>query len=370
MNPPETDWRPDPRLIKVAAYAACGIVIGVAAVLLVTLLGRLSLVLFPVVLTLFLVRALTPPYKAMVRRGLPPAAGAALTLFGFLGLVAGLVYVVAPPVVAEAGDLGATLEDGLSEVENWLIESGSFDIDREDIDNFKEEVGERARSVAEGSTETVARGARLLIEVVVGVVLALILTFFGLKDGDRFVVWVTSKVPEDRRRDASLAGGASWAAIGGYLRGAAILGLVEGIIIGGTMALVGAKLVIPVALLTVAAAFIPLVGATVAGVVAVLVTLATAGFGPALTVAIVAVLVQQFDNDLLAPVIYGKALSMHPVTILLVITTGTALFGFPGTVLAVPAVGAILNAVAAVRSEHGGDPPLGLVGPEPDDPPA
>lgn len=361
MTTPEIDWRPDPRVVKVAAYAGCGIVIGVALVLLTMLLGQLSLVLFPVVLALFITRALTPPYRAMVGRGVPPAAGAALAVFGLLGLVAALGYAIAPPVSDEFGDLGTTLEEGLTEVENWLIDNSSLDITRQDIDEFKEEIGQRSREVIEGSTDSVARGARLLIEGLVGVVLALILTFFALKDGDRFLDWVRSKLAPDRRHEASLAGGASWGAIGAYLRGAALLGLLEAVVIGIAMAVVGAKLVIPVMLLTFAAAFVPIVGATVAGVIAVLVTLATVGFGPALAVAVVALVVQQLDNDLLAPVIYGKALAMHPVTILLSITTGTALFGFAGTILAVPVVGSVLNAVAAVRANRGDRAPLGLL---------
>lgn len=348
-----------------AAYAACGIVVGIALVLLTKLLGQLSLVLFPLVLSLFITRALTPPYKAMVSRGMPPAAGAALAVLGFLALVGGLGFLIAPPVADEFGDLGSTLEEGLAEVEDWLIESTPLDIDRDDIEGFKEDIGDRSREVFEGSTDTVARGARLLVEALVGVILALILTFFALKDGDHLLAWVTSKVPESRRNEAGLAGGASWGAIGAYLRGAALLGLLEGVVIGLTMGLVGAKLVIPVMLLTFAAAFVPIVGASVAGVVAVLVTLATAGLGPAITVAIVALVVQQLDNDLLAPVIYGKAMAMHPVTILLSITTGTALFGFAGTILAVPLVGSVLNAVGAVKASRGDpDPPLGLVGSE------
>src|SRR3546814_3868656 len=93
-----------------------------------------------------------------------------------------------------------------------------------------------------------------------------------------------------------------------------LLGLVEGAAIGITLALVGAELAWPVALLTFVAAFVPIVGAVLAGVVAILVALATAELGGAIVVAIVALVVQQLDNDLLAPVVYGRALQMHPVS--------------------------------------------------------
>jgi predicted PurR-regulated permease PerM len=138
----------------------------------------------------------------------------------------------------------------------------------------------------------------------------------------------------------------AWETIGGYLRGSGLLGVVEALIIGGTMAVAGAELVAPVMVLTLAAAFVPMVGAVVAGIVAVLVTLATASFTAALIVGGVAIVVQQLDNDLLAPVIFGKALSLHPLIILFAVVGGGALFGFAGTVLAVPVTAVIVNVAA------------------------
>jgi predicted PurR-regulated permease PerM len=188
-----------------------------------------------------------------------------------------------------------------------------------------------------------------VVEVVVSLVLALVLTFFAIKDGSLLQSWARTVVPRRRRSQADEVARSAWSTMGGYLRGSAMLGLLEGAIIGGAMTLVGARLALPVALLTFAAAFVPLVGATVAGVIAVLVTLASAGLTEALIVALVALLVQQFDNDLLAPWIFGKALSLHPVVILLAIAAGTALFGFVGTLLAVPVTAIAIDAVAIFR---------------------
>ena len=106
-------------------------------------------------------------------------------------------------------------------------------------------------------------------------------------------------------------------------------------------------------------------GAVAAGVIAVLVTLAAGGVVPALIVGVVALLVQQLDNDLLAPWIYGKSLELHPVVVLLAIATGTALFGFAGTVLAVPVTATVLTSIAALRDDGGGAPDDG--GGAPDD---
>jgi len=124
---------------------------------------------------------------------------------------------------------------------------------------------------------------------------------------------------------------------------------VEAIVIGAAVWIVGGGLVAAVAVITLLGAFVPIVGAVVAGIVAVLVTLATAGTTQAVIVAAVALAVQQLDNDLLAPVIYGKSLRLHPLVILLGIASGTALFGFVGALLAVPTISVTINVIDEAR---------------------
>ncbi|QXC62459.1 AI-2E family transporter [Aquihabitans sp. G128] len=352
MDAPAASWRPHPAILRFTAYAACTIVVGYASKLVLELLTQLSIVLFPVITALFLTRVLAVPGNWLRRRGWPPALAAASVLVGFLVLVAGLVMAVVPPVVHEFSDFGTTIDKGTQQIEDWLVEDSAFDVKRKDVEDFKDDLTKRSKTTLENSTDTIARGARLVIEALVSLILSLVLTFFAIKDGPEFQRWMTGLVPRRRRPHAKELANASWVTLGGYLRGAALLGILEAVVIGGAMFFAGAHLVVPVMLLTFAAAFIPLVGATVAGVLAVLVTLASAGLAQAVVVAIVALVVQQLDNELLAPWIYGKALSMHPVVILLSITAGTALFGFVGTLLAVPFTAIAMDSVAIWKREH------------------
>ncbi|HMJ78636.1 MAG TPA: AI-2E family transporter, partial [Iamia sp.] len=259
--------------------------------------------------------------------------------------------------------LGPTLDEGVTEIEDWLVEDSPWDLTHADVENAREDIVERARDALRHSEDQVTKGVQTVVTGLAGLLLATILTFFALKDGPRFVHWLDERTPKARRPHVRVVAQAAWAALGGYLRASALLGLLEAIVIGGTMAIMGAGLVIPVMILTFAAAFVPLVGATVAGVIAVLVTLAAGGLVPALVVAVVAVLVQQLDNDLLAPWIFGKNLELHPVVILLSIAAGTALFGFAGTVMAVPVTATVLTSIAALRSqvdlEGAADPDVG-----------
>jgi putative heme transporter len=347
-------WFPHPVILRTALYAACFIVIGVAAYLAVSLLSTLGLVLFPVVIALFLTRVLSIPAGWLRSRGLGAGAATGITMVAFLLTLVGFITLIAPPIVDEFRDLGPTVDEGLSEIEDWLVEDSGFDVSRGDIEDAKDSLDERVNRAIEDSESEIARGAQLALSGFAGLLLAFILTIFAVKDGPKLQDWALRWTPEGRRDEVATVCRSGWASLGGYLRGSSLLGLVEAMVIGATMAIVGSGLVLPVMLLTFFAAFIPLVGATVAGIVAVLVTLATEGLFPALIVGIVAIVVQQLDNDILAPWIYGKSLSLHPAVVLLAITTGTALFGFVGTVLAVPITATVVTAFVDLRELRAG----------------
>ncbi len=339
-----------PALERLAAWSWRLLVIGAVGAVVLWLIGRLWVVLLPLVVAAFLSRILAAPMRRVRRLGWPPGIAAAVVLLGFLVLLAGVATLVGVAVVDESDQVGPTVSEAVDDLEDWLVEDSPFDVDRADIATFREDAGASVQRALRTSSGSLVSGAVLFVEVLVGLLLGLIVTFFVLKDGERFVAWARSLIPAPRRELAGRMAGRAWATLGGYLRGAALLGVVEATIIGVTLALVGAELVVPMATVTFAAAFVPFVGAIVAAVLATLVALATAGTTEALIVLGVAVLVQQLDNDLLAPVVYGRALDLHPVLVLLAIAGGGAMFGIAGSVLAVPVIAVLINVVSEART--------------------
>jgi predicted PurR-regulated permease PerM len=233
--------------------------------------------------------------------------------------------------------------------EDWLVDDSPFDLSRADVQSIRQRAAREFDNLTRSSDGDVAEQATLVAEVFTGSILALILTFFMLRDGRRFADWIARQGDGDRQQRVRRSLDAAWTTLAGYLRGAALLGVVEAAVIGLTLWITGASLIAPVMVITVLGAFIPLVGAVLAGVVAVLVALVTAGTGAAIAVAIVAIVVQQLDNDLLAPLIYGRALHLHPVVVLLSVVAGGALLGLTGTILAVPVVAVAANATREYR---------------------
>ena len=340
-----------PLVYRAGAYAWRLIGIGIVGWALLKLLTALWVLLLAAAVATLLGRALDPVASRLRSRGMPRALVAATTLLGFLALMAGILVILVPLIVDEFEDLGPTLEQAVDDVEDWLVDDSPFDVSRQDIDDFREEARTRVSDTLESQSGTIVSGTLVAFEIVTGIVLALITTFFLLKDGDRFSRWLLGFVPDDRQHLTTRVAARSWRTLGGYLKGSATLGVIEGTAIGLTVWLVGGALAVPVAVITFFAAFLPFVGAVLAGSVAVLVTLVTAGFGPAVIVLIVAVLIQQFDNDLLAPIVFGKNLQLHALVVLAAIVGGSTLFGLFGAVLAVPVTAVVINALAEWRDD-------------------
>lgn len=348
----DVERRVHPAIVLLGGYAWRLIVMGVVLVALLWLIGQVRVTLLALVVGTLLSRALMPVSDALRRRGLPPALASLVALLGFLATVGATLTLIGIAVVNAADDIGPTVTEAVDDIETWLVQDSPFPIDEDDVNRFRRNLGSDIRDILGSSDTDVAAGVFAAFEVIVGLLLGLVLTFFFVKDGRRFADAAIARISQERQAAARRMASRAWETIGGYLRGAAILGVVEGVIIGATMWLVGSELAVPMGALTFMGAFVPFVGAIVAGLLSVLVTMATAGFGAAVIVAVVAVAVQQFDNDLLAPVIYGRALSLHPVVILLAITAGGSLFGLLGTFLAVPVTAVLINVWTAARDDE------------------
>lgn len=352
-----------PRWLEVAtAWSWRLLVVGLAVVAGGVVAARLRIVLLPIGIALLLTTVLFPVRRLLTDRGVPLALAMLGTVVVFFGTITLVGWVIVPPLIDEFSGLDTTLEAAADDVSEWLV-NGPLNLDRGVVADARTRI-EQSATDARLSEGALIDGATLAGELLAGLLLSLVVTFFLVKDGPDLQRALLSRFPERRQVQLRAAGNGAWGALGGYLRGAAALGALEGAVIGITMFLVGADLAIPVAALTFLAAFFPFVGAIAAGVIAVSVTLVTSGTAPAAVVAVVAVVVQQLDGDLLAPVIYGRALQLHPLTVIVALTTGAAIAGIVGAFIAVPLVAVALRANAAVReldtvdttAEQGGTP--------------
>src|SRR3712207_3294358 len=170
--------------------------------------------------------------------------------------------------------------------------------------------------------------------------------------------WITGFVRPERRGAWDEVGARVYAALGGYVRGIALVGLVDAILIGVALLIIGVPLVVPLMLLTFVGAFLPLIGAFIAGLAACLIALVFNGVVAALLVLGAIVLVQQVEGHLLYPLLMGRTVHLHPAVILLALGVGGIIAGIVGVFLAVPVAGVISVLLGYVRREPPPESPV------------
>lgn len=322
------------------------LVLAIAAVLLYAA-ATLKLVVIPVLITVIIAAAVSPVVRSLKRRGWPDAATAWAAMLTGLGTISLVIWLVVRGFRREWDELVQAAEEGVGELEAWLG-SGVLGLSADQIETIRREIVEFLTSdtVSSGALS----GAVVAVEVVAGIFLGLVILFFLLKDGSRIWAFLVSPLPVVSKARAVRIGTRAVDVLGGYVRGTAVVALVDAVVIGVALVVLGVPLALPLATVVFLGAFIPLVGATVAGTLAALVALVANGPVSALIVVAVIIAVNQIEGDLLAPIVLGRAVRLHALAILLALTAGTILAGIIGALLAVP-----LTAVGwtVVREWHG-----------------
>lgn len=318
-------------------------------------LVQLRLVVLPVLAALFAATVLVPPARWLRRRGWPSSLATLAVMAGAAGLMAAVIAAIGRAVADELDDLGRSARQGLEEVVEWLA-AGPLGLSEQQIERALDQGLERLRDNGDLLAGGLLSGAVALAEALVGLLLAAVLLFFFVRDGERIWAWVVDLCPARRRADVRELGRRSWATLGAYVRGVSIVALVDAVLIGIALALIGVPLVVPLMVLTFFGAFIPLVGALVAGSAAALVALVSQGVVPALLVLVAITLIQQLEGDLIYPQVVGRALSLHPVAVLLAITAGAVVAGVVGALLAVPAAAVVWTVASYFTDRRVPDP--------------
>jgi putative heme transporter len=348
--------RPDRDLAKgidllprwVRKLALYGLVVVIAAAV-VYVLAKVVKLLAPVVLAiaagLLLAALLGPLVELLHRRKVPRWAAALLAVVGGLAVVAGTFVLVGIAAANEFEALVDRAASGINEIRDWLIE-GPLGLEEEQISSAIDQAVQRLQSAGPASLA----GAATVLEILGSALLAIVLLFFLLKDGPSGWRWFLGAFSDDGTRDrADRAGRAGWQTLTGYVRGIVVIAAIDAVGIGVALALIGVPLAVPLAVVTFFACFVPILGATLAGAVCVLVALAANGPTDALLVLAAVIIVQQAEGNLLEPLIMGRAVRLHPAIVLIAVAAGTLIAGVSGALLATPLVAVAYRMVLATR---------------------
>jgi predicted PurR-regulated permease PerM len=346
-----------------AAWTWRLLLIGLGIYIVGRIFHRIELVAFSVILALFLTAVLHPLEKRL-RRWLPgpKSLPAALALLIGVAALVGIGWFVTWQIDSHSTQLGNQITQFVDKTRNWL-RTGPLHLKSIDIDkltsNITDFVKKHQSALISGAIETV----RKVVEALGALLLILLSTFFMLRDGELIWQWVLRLTPTAAHKRLDVAGRVGWRSFGGYMRGQLIIALFHGISVMIVLFVLRVPLAAALGVLIFLGSFVPLIGLTVTGALAVAVAMLEHGVGAGIAVAIAIVVLVQLEAHLLQPIVMSRSVELHPLAIALVVLTGTLLAGIPGALISVPLAAFLNTTVRALRA------PLPDESPPPDPPP-
>jgi putative heme transporter len=290
-----------------------------------------------------------------IRRGL----GSGIVVLGGLALVVTMLAFAGQQVASGANDLATQVSDGLGEVKNWL-QTGPFHVSDRQINDYiqkaQDSLSKKAQSGAFLSQVTNIGSA--LTHILAGLFLVLFSTYFFLADGERIWSWFVRIAPRAARARVDSSGRVAWISLTQFIRATVIVAVTDAIGVMIAASILQVQFVLAIGVLVFLGAFVPIVGAFVTGVVAVLVALVSKGFVSALIMLGIVIAVQQLEAHVLQPFLLGRAVEVHPLAVILGIGAGVLVAGIIGALFAVPLV-AVGHVVAEYLREQPPEPEQG-----------
>jgi predicted PurR-regulated permease PerM len=339
------------RASRTLAIASAQLLLIAAALYLVFwVLGKLWSILLPIVLGLLIATVLWPATRFLRRHRWPPALAASVVLVVFLAAFGGIIAAIAPSVADQVTELADAATAALQDVQNWL-QGPPFNLGEDQIGDAVDSAINSIQGNAQDIAGYALSGVSAVGNGLINLILALVLVFFFLKDGPRWVPWLSAQTGHRAARHVAALNYKIWATLSEFIRQQALVGFIDAFFIGLGLWILNVPLVIPLAVLTFFGGFVPIIGAFVAGAFAVLVALVSNGFTTALIVLAIVIAVQQIEGNVLQPIIQGRGFNLHAAVVILAVTAGSSLAGIIGAFLSVPVAAIIAVIYRYVRDE-------------------
>jgi putative heme transporter len=340
-----------PLIHKGAAWSWRLLVILGFGVAVIWVIARLQVIVVPVALALMVTALMIPAVDFLDRRGAPRGGAVALVLLSGIAIVGGLLSFVVSQFVTGLPGLVDQVTQSIDSTRAWLIE-GPAHLSKDQITNAGNSAIEALRNNQAKLTSGALSTAATVTEIITGALLVLFTLIFFLHGGRNIWQFVTRIFPENVQGRVRDAGRAGFQSLIGYVRATFLVALVDAVGIGTGLAIMGVPLALPLASLVFLGAFIPLVGAVVAGFLAVVVALLAKGFVYALITLGLIIAIQQLEGHVLQPLVMGRAVSIHPLAVVLAIAAGAVLAGIVGALLAVPTVAFLNSAIRVLAARE------------------
>jgi predicted PurR-regulated permease PerM len=351
--------------LDLAAAWSWRLIVIVAALLgVLWTLRFLAVITLPLAISLLIAALATPMVNALRRVGLPQGLATGVVMILGISTVALMLTFVGQQVAQGATDLADSVVTGLDQVREWL-RTGPLHVSDSQLDRYIEGV-QGTITDSTGSGGVVSRLTEVgtaLGHVLAGFFIVLFSTYFFLSDGERIWSWLVRIAPRAARERVDASGRVAWVSLTQFVRATVLVALADALGIMLVAWFLGVPFVFAIGVLVFLGAFVPMIGATVAGTVAILVALVDQGPWTALLMLGGVVFVQQVEGHVLQPFLMGRFVSLHPLGVIVAIGCGVLVAGVAGALVAVP-LAAAGNAVAqhlASYTDVGDDEPDDLL---------
>jgi predicted PurR-regulated permease PerM len=339
-----------PLVRKMAAWSWRLLVLLAALLAALWIFSKLEVIFVPVLIATMLTALLLPLVDWLDRRGAPRGGAVALVLLSSFAVLGGLMTFVISQFVDGLPGLTEQVTRSIDSARAWLID-GPLHLSHDQIYNAGNSITNAIRNNQEKLTSGALSTAATVTEIVTGALLVFFTLIFFLHGGRNIWHYITKVFPVRVRERIDDAGAAGFHSLIGYVRATFLVALVDAVGIGTGLAIMGVPLALPLASLVFLGAFIPLVGAVITGFLAVVVALLAKGFIYALITLGLILAVQQLEAHVLQPLVMGRAVSVHPLAVVLGIAAGGVLAGIVGALLAVPTVAFLNSALRVLLAE-------------------
>lgn len=342
-----------------AAWSWRFLVITGAGIVLALAISRLSEVVLPLIIALLLSALAIPVVELLTRIGLPRGVASILVVLSTLLLIGALLTFAGRQVANGAQDLADNAAAGVGEIKQWL-KTGPLHASDSQINNYLDQAQEGIRGATKGGQllGRVGEVGTTVSHVVAAFFIVLFSSYFFLADGRRIWAWLVRLTPRVARERVDSSGRVAWISLTQFVRATVIVAATDALGVMVAAWILQVPFVLAIGVLVFLGAFVPLIGAFVAGTVAVLVALVDQGPVTALLMLLGVVIVQQLEAHILQPFLMGRWVSVHPLAVIISIASGIIVAGIPGALVAVP-LAAALNAVVlhlSAQSQPGEDP--------------
>lgn len=320
---------------------ASWLLVGVAALLfgLVWLVGATAAITQPVLAAFVVACVASPLVHWLRRRGLPRAAGAALVLLGIIAIALLVLVLVIGGITSQSDEIGSTAGGAADRVQDWLTDAGVEGSGAGSAtDTAKSDITAGGSTLVHGIISGIAGLASLAL----GLSFAALSLFFLLKDGPSLRGWVNQHLGVDESVARTITGNVI-VSLRRYFGGVTIVAAFNAVVVGLGAVVLGVPLAGTIAVVSFVTAYIPYIGAFVAGAFAVILALGSEGTTDAIIMLVIVLLANGLLQNILQPIAFGATLGLNPLVVLIVTVGAGALFGMVGLVLAAPLTSAAVH---------------------------